>query len=146
MDYQNFKDVDAIHQLKARYLRGGDTKNWDLWADTLTEDFVGTFDGMPRPSPDMPTTATFAGRGNMKKLMSVFMADIVSAHQVILPEINITSETTATGIWALMDYIRMPTCIFRGWGHYHENYVKQAGVWRIKNLRVTRLIVEETWI
>jgi len=51
------------------------------------------------------------------------------------PEIELTSETTATGIWALDDFSfhigdrrgrRMA-------GHYHDRYVKVNGDWKIEH-------------
>ena len=36
-------DIDEIQQVKFRYLRALDTKHWDEFADTLTEDVVGKY-------------------------------------------------------------------------------------------------------
>ena len=36
-------DIDEIKQVKYRYLRALDTKHWDEFADTLTEDVVGDY-------------------------------------------------------------------------------------------------------
>ena len=36
-------DIDDIKQIKYRYLRALDTKHWDEFADTLTEDVVGRY-------------------------------------------------------------------------------------------------------
>jgi hypothetical protein len=36
-------DIDEIKQVKYRYLRALDTKHWDDFADTLTEDVVGRY-------------------------------------------------------------------------------------------------------
>ena len=36
-------DIDEIKQVKYRYLRALDTKNWDEFADTLTEDVIGDY-------------------------------------------------------------------------------------------------------
>jgi hypothetical protein len=139
--------IEDIRQLKARYHRFGETKQWDKWADCLTEDFVSVFEGMPRHTPDQPTIARFEGRKHIAELMAKFLTPaIITIHQTVLSEITITSETTADGIWALHDHIRMPTCIFKGWGHYYEDYRKDGGVWRIRNLHVKRLHVEEEWL
>jgi len=57
-----------------------------------------------------------------------------------MPEITLTSDATATGIWALHDIV-----IWRGgmrldgFGHYHESYVKDAAGWRIASSKLTRL-------
>ena len=36
-------DIDDIKRVKYRYLRALDTKHWDEFADTLTEDVVGDY-------------------------------------------------------------------------------------------------------
>ena len=139
-------DMEALLQLKPRYARTGDMRQWDVHLDCLTEDYVGVFDGMPRTSPDHPTTGRFEGRKSIVEAMAKFLDGVVTVHQVYAPEITITGKDTAKGIWGIHDHLRFPTCIFDGWGHYHEDYVKQDGVWRIKNLVVTRLYVQEVWL
>jgi len=65
-----------------------------------------------------------------------------------MPEIEITSPTTAKGLWAMQDYLRFPgyaTVDLVGSGHYHETYEKQAGgKWRLKTYQLTRLRVDIT--
>ena len=36
-------DKEAIEQVKYRYLRALDTKDWDAFADTLTDDVTGDY-------------------------------------------------------------------------------------------------------
>ncbi len=36
-------DIEAIKQLKYRYLRAMDTKHWDDFAETMTEDISATY-------------------------------------------------------------------------------------------------------
>ena len=63
-----------------------------------------------------------------------------TVHQVHAPEIDITSATTARGVWALEDVVRFgPGVNLRGYGHYHETYEKLDGQWRIKSSKLTRL-------
>src|SRR6478672_8429973 len=63
-----------------------------------------------------------------------------TAHQVHTPEIEVTSATTARGIWALQDVVRFgPGVTLVGYGHYHETYEKTDGQWRIKTSKLTRL-------
>ena len=61
-----------------------------------------------------------------------------------MPEIEITSPTTATGIWAMLDILQEPggENLVHGWGHYHETYERIDGRWYIKTLRLTRLRVD----
>ena len=61
-------------------------------------------------------------------------------HQVHAPEIELTSATTARGVWALEDVVRLaPGVNLRGYGHYTETYEKVGGHWLITSSRLTRL-------
>jgi hypothetical protein len=52
----------------------------------------------------------------------------------------LTSPTTAKGIWALEDVVRLaPGVNLRGYGHYHETYEKVDGHWLFKTSTLTRL-------
>jgi hypothetical protein len=64
----------------------------------------------------------------------------VTVHQVHAPELELTSDTTARGAWALHDIVRLlPGLTLDGYGHYHETYEKQSGQWRFKSSTLTRL-------
>jgi uncharacterized protein (TIGR02246 family) len=125
-------DIEAIRQLKARYFRTMDAKDWDGMRQVFTDDLV------------MDTTG--AG-GRVTSSADEFMAILretldgtITVHQGHMPEITLTSETTATGIWALNDIVIWPNGVrLDGYGHYHETYEKTAGEWRIKSSKLTRL-------
>jgi hypothetical protein len=38
----------------------------------------------------------------------------------------LADDMLVRGIWAMFDYLRLPTCIFTGYRHYEEAYVKDA--------------------
>ena len=65
-----------------------------------------------------------------------------------MPEVEVTSPTTARAVFAMEDLIWWPEGTqprtLHGWGHYHETYIKTGGKWLIKTLRLTRLRVEQT--
>lgn len=127
-------DMEAIKHLKARYFRTMDTKDWKGMRQVFTDDVV------------MDTSA--AG-GNVTTGADAFMAfleealaDAITVHQGHMPEIELTSPTTATGIWALEDLVRWPNgSEMHGYGHYHETYEKSDAGWRIKSSTLTRLHV-----
>lgn len=144
IDEQN--DLEAIRQLKARYFRLMDTRQWDAWRDCFTEDVTACYEGVPRASDDLPLDINIEGREVLIDGVSTLMVGATSIHQGYMPEIELTSATTAHGIWTMFDYVRLPTCNFKGWGHYHEDYVKEGGQWRIKKIHLTRLHTEEDWI
>jgi len=59
------------------------------------------------------------------------------------PELTLSSATTATGIWAMEDWLVFADGReLHGAGHYHETYMKQDGNWRISSLHLTRTIQE----
>jgi hypothetical protein len=131
-------DLEAIKSLKARYFRLMDEKRWDEWADVLTADcWVQYF-------PDENTRMT--GRDRITRSLSRNMADVISVHQGYMPELELTGERSARGVWAMSDYIvaapGSSLSSFRGYGHYHETYERgDDGRWRIATLVLTRLRV-----
>ena len=146
MDNNELDEIEQIKTLKARYFRHMDQKRWDEWKKCFTEDVTAVYDGPPRLNKsDDPTQVACDGRAFLVEAVSGLFADSKSIHQGFMPEIELTSPTTATGTWAMFDYIRMPRGSFRGWGHYYEEYVKQEDGWKIKKIRLTRLHIEEIW-
>ena len=127
-------EIEAIKRLKARYCRHLDAKDWRAWRDVFTDDFV--------------SDTTEAG-GVVIAGADEFVAFIrktlgkpsqPTVHQVHAPEIQLASDSTATGVWALNDVVRLaPGLNLQGYGHYHETYEKAAGQWRIKTSKLTRL-------
>ena len=124
-------DIEAIKQLKARYFRFMDTKDWDNYATVFAED------AEMRNSPD--PEEIFEGRGDIVAKVSAALVEAKTVHHGHMPEITLTSDTTATGIWAMDDYVDLPQLTLHGWGHYHEEYVKRDGEWQILSSRLTRL-------
>src|SRR5262249_14114223 len=125
-------DIEAIKQLKARYFRTMDTKDWAGMRAVFTDDVV---------------VDTSASDGGVVEGADAFMAflqgvlaDVITVHHGHMPEIELTSPTTATGVWAMEDVLRWPNGLeLRGYGHYHETYVKLGAAWRIKSTTLTRL-------
>jgi hypothetical protein len=128
-------DIEAIKQLKARYFRLMDTKDWDGMAQVF--------------APDVQIDMT-GEDGTVHTSVADFMpylrqniADVVTVHHGHMPEITLLSETTARGIWAMEDKLwwpeGSPLVHLHGYGHYHETYEKVDGQWRIKTLKLTRL-------
>src|SRR2546425_2749176 len=88
-------DVKAIEQLKARYFRTMDTKDWDGMRKVFADGVV------------MDTTASggtvIVGADDFMAFLRETLADVVTVHHGHTPEIELTSPTTATGIWAMED-------------------------------------------
>jgi hypothetical protein len=146
MTNDQMSDLEGIRQLKARYFRLMDTKQWEAWADCFTTDVSAMYEGAPRAKPELPDVVGLKGRAELVKGVSTLLASAKSVHQGFMPELELTSATTARGIWAMFDYVMLPTCDFKGWGHYHEEYVKEGGAWKIKKIYLTRLHTSETFL
>lgn len=145
-DRQHLEDIEQIRTLKARYIRFGDTKQWEELAKLLTEDFAALFEIAPRFSQDQPRRAEISGRDLFINTWASALVGVTTMHNVYLPEITLISLTAANGTWGMHDLVKMPKCVFEGWGHYHDHYVKENGVWMIKASRVTRIHAEEHWL
>jgi hypothetical protein len=128
----------AICELKARYCRLLDTKDWAGFADLFTDDF------------ELDTTGSggtvVRGRDAAMAMVRGSIETARTAHQVHAPEISLDGET-AQVIWAMQDRVvfgpervaQIGASGLTGYGHYHERYVRQNGEWRIASSRLTRL-------
>ena len=146
MTLEQMNDLEAIRQLKARYFRLMDTQQWDPWTNCFTANVWASYEGAPRANPQLPTTVTLEGRAQLVKGVSSLLTGAKSVHQGFMPELELTSATTARGIWAMFDYVMLPTCEFKGWGHYHEDYVKEGTAWKITRIHLTRLHTSEKFL
>jgi SnoaL-like domain len=130
-------DIEAIKQLKARYFRLMDTKDWAAMRHVFADDLT------------MDTTesggSVMTGADVCIDFLRETIGDVMTVHHAHTPEIELTSPTTATGIWAMEDMLRWPNGTeLHGYGHYHETYENFDGTWRIKTLRLTRLRMDFT--
>jgi len=139
-------DLEAIRQLKARYCRFLDTRDIDAWRTVFCTDVVAKVDlAVSTGGTDPMTTPPIEGVDQFVPAVLAGIAGAATMHHCHTPEITLTSETTATGIWAMEDWL-----IFgdgrelHGAGHYHETYEKQDGTWRIKTLHLTRTVQQMT--
>lgn len=146
MTNDQHSDLEAIRQLKSRYFRLMDTQQWKLFHDCFTADISAHYEGVPRASADLPIDIEIQGRKALVEGIKELMTGAQSMHQGFMPEIELTSATSARAIWSMFDYVRLPTCNFKGWGHYHEEYVIEDSRWKIKKIHLTRLHTEEEWI
>ena len=125
-------DIEAIKQLKARYFRTMDTKDWagmrEVFADDVTMDTTDSGGNV------------MTGADDFLAFLEATLDGVVTVHHGHMPEIELTSPTTATGIWSMEDMLRWPDGTeLHGFGHYHETYEKIDGTWRITSSTLTRL-------
>jgi ketosteroid isomerase-like protein len=130
MSYFDAVELEAIKILKARYFRLLDTRQWDAWGDVFTEDVV------LEPAAQM----VFRGRAEVVKNVSTLLNGLQTVHHGHMPEIDFIDQNNARGIWAMFDWVEGHGRSMTGYGHYHEEYRRDAdGKWRIKKLTLTRL-------
>jgi hypothetical protein len=129
--------IEAIKQLKARYFRTMDTKDWDGMRRVFTVDLV--------IDTSESGGSVVEGADEFMAFLRETLADVVTVHHGHTPEITLTSPTTATGIWAMEDMLRWPNGLeLHGYGHYHETYERVGDEWRIKTSTLTRLRMDFT--
>jgi hypothetical protein len=131
-------DYIAICEVKARYCRTLDTKDWAGYADVFTEDLE--LDTRPAGG-----TLTH-GREDSVRIVRSAVETATTSHHVHSPEIKIDGDT-ADVVWAMQDRViwgedrraQMGNLGHTGFGHYHERYIKKNGRWRIAATKLTRL-------
>ena len=128
-------DVEQIKQLKARYFRRMDTKDWAGLVEVFTSDVIidmrGEGGGVTESASAFVTP------------LSETLADVVTVHHGHMPEITLESVDRATGVWAMEDMLWWPEGSplkhLHGYGHYHETYARTVDGWRIATMTLTRL-------
>lgn len=139
--------IEEIKQLKARYFRFMDERNWDAMALVFARDarfdctvgFQYTPLGSDPIGPEGPVTI---GREAIITWIKDAFLRQTSVHHGHCHEISIDSATEAHGTIAMEDYIFAAdsrTKVLQGAGHYHERYRIEDGAWRISESRLTRL-------
>ena len=142
--------IEDIRQLKMRYFRHMDMRDWDAMAQVFCRDArfdcsegfaYTTLDGVTHGEIGPITT----GRGPIMAWISAAFAEQASCHHGHGHEVTIDSETEAHGICAMEDWIYGPdrrTRHVNAVGHYHERYRFEDGAWRIAEAKLTRLLVD----
>ena len=124
MDHQ--REIEAIKQLKYRYFRFLDSKQWEELGECFTEDAVSSYDS---------GKYGFEGRDKIIDFLRTALGrpTAITMHHGHHPEIEITGESTATGIWYLEDTVidTERNSMLRGAAFYRDEYVKQDGQWRL---------------
>ncbi len=131
-------EIEKIKRLKYKYFRCLDSKKWDELAECFTPDAKSSFSS---------GAYSFEGREAIIDFFKEGLARTrLSMHHGHHPEIELTSETTATGIWALEDYLidTEGNWSMRGAAYYRDEYAKIDGEWKVKSTGYDR-IFEEFW-
>ena len=137
-ELQHLRDIEEIRQLRARYFLYVDHQEWERWGrEILTDDFHFESDGGVQDGRDVVVTQV--GRA---------LSSAQTVHHGHTPLIEITGPDTATGVWAMNDYVNLPAdgsgVVLRGYGWYHDEYVRTPAGWRLKACRLERHRVDAT--
>jgi hypothetical protein len=87
------------------------------------------------------------GREEIVTSVSGALVGARTCHHGHMPEIEITGDGTARGIWAMFDYVEWDEqdgarVGLQGYGHYREEYKREDGEWRIARTRLERLRID----
>ncbi len=133
--------IEEIKQLKGRYFRYIDTKQWELLPSVFTTDCTFGFEGVVPGE-----ISRYASVEDFVRGIKVILGDVTSVHHGHNPEIALIDPRTATGVWAMTDLLERPVghplSSFTGYGHYHEEYRKEDE-WRIASMYLSRLLKVE---
>jgi len=137
--------IEEIKQLKSKYFRMMDGKNWQAWRTVFSDDMVLDVDAtVPDQQGNVIKTPTQTGATAVVAFVSDLLKDMKTVHHGHMFEITLTSETTAEGVWAMEDIVESPNGKLQGYGHYHEKYIKINGQWYIQYSHLTRLRLDMT--
>jgi SnoaL-like domain len=130
-------ELEAIRRVKYAYFRTLDLKEFDQLGLLLTEDATAAYE-------DGKTT--LAGRATIVNWLTEVLGgpQIVTEHHGHHPEIDLTSETTATGTWYLQDRVIVPSADLEigGTAIYTDRDTKTEGAWRIADTAHMRVFEE----
>jgi hypothetical protein len=113
-------DIDDIKQVKYRYLRALDTKNWDEFADTLTEDVSGDY------GASLGEEHRFTDRDSLVKFMRTSLGpEFITEHRVTHPEITLDGDE-ASATWCLQHRVIAPDFNFMLIGDAFDVYLAIA--------------------
>jgi hypothetical protein len=131
------EDLEAIRQLKYRYFRALDCKDWEALGATLTEDATTSYDS---------GRYAFEGRTAILDFLRGALGSkrMISMHHGHHPEIEFTGEASAQGTWYLEDkvYFLDANTVLRGAAFYKDEYVKVGGDWKIRSTGYERTFEE----
>lgn len=139
--------IEEIKQLKARYFRLMDTRDFDGMAFVFCRDAVfDCSEGMGV----MPVGGSWkgnlgpvvSGRESIMAWIRESFLNKTSVHHGHCHEVTIDSETEAHGVIAMEDYIRTldrETRLVHAAGYYHEQYRVEDNAWRIAKTKLSRL-------
>jgi hypothetical protein len=134
-DAEQLKIMEDIRQLKARYFRFVDSKDWEGLASVFAREGV---------LGDENLSIAVEGRDAVVSCIDSGTAGVTTVHHGHCHEVWVDSPDEAHGVIAFEDLgfsKRTGELVMHGYGHYHEKYCRQDGAWRILESRIPRMAV-----
>lgn len=163
---QRLLAIESIRACKARYVRGADTKDWEVFASAFTEDAIWDLRGFTIAR--FPTTGEWnrigsdfdlvfleslsnlinwpmVGRQAIKAGAAEATTEMLSAfHRLYNPEIEVISDEAAKASWPFEETTYFsdasPVRFMNIIGHYHEDYRQVGGDWLISECRLSMMM------
>ena len=126
---QHIEDRLNIKELKYRYCRAVDQREWETWVDQFAPD--GTF--------EIEDAGEFHGQDELTRLATETLVEEYthSLHVALNPTLDISGDT-ADGEWnLLLFYVQSDGTIGTRYGHYVDTYVRTADGWKIQSERLS---------
>ncbi len=151
-DVEKLLAIEEIRQLRPKYFRLIDAKEFDGLNDLFTEDaWFDSQDAVKDPIkgqyPGFPIAPVAHGREEVVAgIIAGLPPELQSCHMGNTGEIEILSDTQAKGIIPFSDRLLYPGVLASaGYGYYYDEYEKVGGKWRIKGatLKRKRVIFED---
>lgn len=144
-DIERLLAIEGIKTTKARYFRCLDTKDLAGYASVFAPDAVMDMRGESRDGEGL-----VSGAGNIASFVLGSVSGLSTVHHGHMPEIEFSSDTSASVIWAMEDKLWkvddaaavVPFSTLHGYGHYHETYVRIEDQWLIRTITLRRLRVD----
>jgi hypothetical protein len=137
MTPEQLVELELIKRLKYRYIRCLDLKLFDEIGECFVDGATASYGG---------GAYTYEGRDAILHFLRTSMGatTMLTSHKVHQPEIELTGDDTATGVWALDDLVLLTDLgmAVRGAAYYTDEYVKVDGDWRISHTGYKRVYEE----
>lgn len=137
MTPEDLVEMELIKRVKYAYFRCLDLKQWDDIAELFVPEATCAYSA---------GAYSYEGRDAIVEFFRKAMGreSFLSSHKAHHPEIELTGPDTATGVWALEDWVidTQWELDIRGAAFYEDEYVKRDGRWLIRHTAYRRVFEE----
>ncbi|MGB5809340.1 MAG: nuclear transport factor 2 family protein [Polyangiales bacterium] len=122
--------LENVVDVKSRYCRLLDCKDWDGWAAL----FLPNATMQIGPSRD----AAIVGRARIRAFLMGQLRRATTLHQVRDPELREDGPGRVRIVWRMKDRVESPLYLLEGAGFYEDVYEQTRDGWRIASVRLHR--------